>query len=98
MLNTLFLPEIREMLAEGDRDGLRQFCEAIHPAGTAEFMRGLTSEEAWQVLQYADDTTRAEIFLYFKTERQLEIINTSCLLYTSPSPRDQRGSRMPSSA
>ena len=25
-------------------------------------------------------------------------LNTACLLYTSPSPRDQRGSRMPSSA
>ena len=25
-------------------------------------------------------------------------MSTSCLLYTSPSPRDQRGSRMPSSA
>ena len=25
-------------------------------------------------------------------------INKPCLLYTSPSPRDQRGSRMPSSA
>ena len=25
-------------------------------------------------------------------------IHLSCLLYTSPSPRDQRGSRMPSSA
>ena len=25
-------------------------------------------------------------------------INNTCLLYTSPSPRDQRGSRMPSSA
>ena len=24
--------------------------------------------------------------------------NENCLLYTSPSPRDQRGSRMPSSA
>ena len=24
--------------------------------------------------------------------------NEDCLLYTSPSPRDQRGSRMPSSA
>ena len=24
--------------------------------------------------------------------------SASCLLYTSPSPRDQRGSRMPSSA
>ena len=27
-----------------------------------------------------------------------EFINRVCLLYTSPSPRDQRGSRMPSSA
>ena len=26
------------------------------------------------------------------------ISSTICLLYTSPSPRDQRGSRMPSSA
>ena len=25
-------------------------------------------------------------------------LQSSCLLYTSPSPRDQRGSRMPSSA
>ena len=30
-------------------------------------------------------------------ERPEEISN-NCLLYTSPSPRDQRGSRMPSSA
>ena len=29
---------------------------------------------------------------------QLIIKGTTCLLYTSPSPRDQRGSRMPSSA
>ena len=28
----------------------------------------------------------------------LKIIGRACLLYTSPSPRDQRGSRMPSSA
>ena len=30
-------------------------------------------------------------------EIDVEVI-TACLLYTSPSPRDQRGSRMPSSA
>ena len=29
---------------------------------------------------------------------QLALNDESCLLYTSPSPRDQRGSRMPSSA
>ena len=28
----------------------------------------------------------------------LPTLNIDCLLYTSPSPRDQRGSRMPSSA
>ena len=28
----------------------------------------------------------------------LVMLNIFCLLYTSPSPRDQRGSRMPSSA
>ena len=31
-------------------------------------------------------------------KKTAHISNTPCLLYTSPSPRDQRGSRMPSSA
>ena len=31
-------------------------------------------------------------------DRMLPILDGACLLYTSPSPRDQRGSRMPSSA
>ena len=29
---------------------------------------------------------------------ELFVISNACLLYTSPSPRDQRGYRMPSSA
>ena len=33
-----------------------------------------------------------------KISRLKELNNKACLLYTSPSPRDQRGSRMPSSA
>ena len=37
---------------------------------------------------------QAEIFNYIKDE----IENNGCLLYTSPSPRDCRLSRMPSSA
>ena len=32
-----------------------------------------------------------------RVKKEIEDLNT-CLLYTSPSPRDQRGSRMPSSA
>ena len=33
-----------------------------------------------------------------ETGRLAAILVYACLLYTSPSPRDQRGSRMPSSA
>ena len=34
----------------------------------------------------------------FKHKTPQQLLDHSCLLYTSPSPRDQRGSRMPSSA
>ena len=36
--------------------------------------------------------------LYEMLEQGSRILSIACLLYTSPSPRDQRGSRMPSSA
>ena len=36
--------------------------------------------------------------MYRLKEKLLPHLNLLCLLYTSPSPRDQRGSRMPSSA
>ena len=41
------------------------------------------------------------VFKYPKDEKRdyiKRVIGVPCLLYTSPSPRDQRGSRMPSSA
>ena len=43
MTNTLYLPELREMLAENNVAELQEFCVALHPARTAEFMEGLTA-------------------------------------------------------
>lgn len=74
MINTLFLPELREMLAESNSSGLREFCTALHPARTAEFMEGLGSNEAWKVLQHADPNLRAEIFGYFDHDRKLQML------------------------
>jgi magnesium transporter len=74
MTNTLFLPELREMLATGDEAGLREFCTALHPARTVEFMEGLEPAEAWQVLLRADPTTRVELFHYFDQPKQVAIV------------------------
>ena len=46
-------------------------------------------------VQRSLNRSRASVYRYTNTDpRNLN----PCLLYTSPSPRDQRGSRMPSSA
>ena len=49
---------------------------------------------ATQVVTVATERAEQRAKLTPETEEEPE----SCLLYTSPSPRDQRGSRMPSSA
>ena len=76
MNNTLYLPELREMLAENDTAGLTEFCCALHPARTAEFMEGLTAKEAWGVLQYAELSMRTQVFGFFEQVKQIEMIET----------------------
>lgn len=76
MINTLYLPELREMLAETNAAELHEFCEALHPARTAEFMEGLNASETWAVLRHADPNLRREIFIYVAHEKQIEIIET----------------------
>ncbi len=80
MVNTLYLPELREMLAERNSVELREFCTALHAARTAEFMEGLTAAEAWGVLTNADRETRAEIFGYFDRDKQVQIIESGDLV------------------
>ncbi|MDB4338982.1 magnesium transporter [Rubripirellula sp.] len=75
MVNTLFLPEIREMLAEDNRAELEEFCLALNAGRTAEFMEGLDDGEVWNVLQYAKPERRAEIFGYFSDARQVAMLD-----------------------
>ena len=77
-----------------------------HPVETAEYAvaRGIDDEAAfaWWVpytLKKRQAILSAVRTRLRKTTHKYGVeIPTSCLLYTSPSPRDQRGSRMPSSA
>ncbi|HEQ60152.1 MAG TPA: magnesium transporter [Firmicutes bacterium] len=74
--NPLLIPELREMLTDGDAEGLRDFCQAGHPAVIAELISPLAVEEAWAVLCHADAPLRAEIFSHLDEDLQVEIIGT----------------------
>ncbi len=76
MVNVLFLPELREMLKADDLQEMREFCTALNPARTAEFMEGLNHDEAWQILRATDNVRRADIFQHFSLDRQLELLAT----------------------
>ena len=76
MINTLYLPELREMLAAGNAEEMREFCAALHPARTAEFMEGLTADETWSVMQHTELENRVEIFSYFDPDKQHELLTT----------------------
>ena len=72
--------------------------ESISPSYPFNHM---IESESGHVLEM-DDTPNAErLHLYHRSGSRIEFLrdgDMTCLLYTSPSPRDQRGSRMPSSA
>ena len=55
-------------------------------------------EARWPLSHRWTDTSPILPDAAHDSRNQGRVVSLSCLLYTSPSPRDQRGSRMPSSA
>ena len=79
--------------------------------GNSNVVVGLHDEDKWQHFWRMPTQKNDDRPVYYEVEIRnliLEhrvdisevrgIVLSTCLLYTSPSPRDQRGSRMPSSA
>ena len=88
--------ELKQQFERDDETGFRELSQLLH----------LTTTEL-QIPPSDPDTTLPELD---NTRPLVQLTNAAikygdvvifenlCLLYTSPSPRDQRGSRMPSSA
>jgi magnesium transporter len=74
MPHALFSPELREMIAEKDADGLRAFCEHLHPATVAEALDEFTAAEVWEAISPADIRTQAAIFEYLPIAKQIEMV------------------------
>jgi magnesium transporter len=73
-IGAIMTPELRAMLVAGDEAELREFCTAMHPATTAEFMEELSAEEVWRVLAHTEPVRQAVIFDYFSPARQRELV------------------------
>lgn len=75
MPNMLFLPELREMLAEGDDKGLRDVLSELHPATVADFSEGLTVDETWRLLDRGPIDEQAAIFALYPVGKQVEMVS-----------------------
>ena len=81
-------------------DQLRFNEAGLIPAVAQDWLDGAVLMVAWMNRDAIEATLRSGEVHYWSRSRQ-ELWHkgaTSCLLYTSPSPRDQEASRMPSSA
>ena len=82
-------------------------CTVALPPVFSYCMRELMDPSSgWRVVAYTDQAIKTAVYILMDLYYKLRLWSVSphlaralgCLLYTSPSPRDQRGSRMPSSA
>ncbi|MCA9017844.1 MAG: magnesium transporter, partial [Planctomycetaceae bacterium] len=74
MYGRLLLPELQVMLNENDTEGIREFCEALYPAVTAEILEELNSQDVWRVLSCSSPEKQAEIFQFLALPQQIEIV------------------------
>ncbi len=99
---SLILPDVQQMLSEGDLDGLAAVCNVVHPAMLAEILEELEDPQIWSVLDQAETTRRVEIFEYISLRRQSDLVRdldtarlSNLLEWMSADDRVDLLSRMP---
>ena len=85
--------DVAPIMAENHRDALIDDLRTAYGEIGFAYITGHGVDRA--LIDAVFDANRAFHALPFEEKLALKV---DCLLYTSPSPRDQRGSRMPSSA
>ena len=80
-------------------DNAKNKAKEISDSQELKFYAGISGGTKMMIVGSALAAINDDISTYYVNKESLEDSdNLFCLLYTSPSPRDQRGSRMPSSA
>ena len=83
-------------VAPGQRSYVQQYSHVYNKRAAA--LRGELEKAARKAFPGIKIVGRVVQAAEAKGDQRLVVLGTTCLLYTSPSPRDISGSRMPSSA
>jgi len=73
MKNPLILPELRDFIANGDVQSLRDVCEASSPPIVAELIAGLEPGEIWEVLRHSEPDVQAVILSHLEHDTQVAV-------------------------
>ena len=97
--------EMAERMFGGIGGSLRQPNQLMHDLGTAAIFVAKRIDRSPELAAWTSEDMLRRRYRHLHTQKIPDAaivadsgITKACLLYTSPSPRDQRGSRMPSSA
>lgn len=74
MLNPLLLPELRELLADGNDATIEEVLTELHPASLADFSEGLSVEDTWNLLGHAPVERQTEIFGFYPPDKQEQLV------------------------
>lgn len=71
MLGTLLLPEVRELIASGDEETLREILNRWSPADVVELFDALSDEEDLAGIKMMSGPQRARVFEYLDRRSQI---------------------------
>lgn len=72
--NPLLIPDLRQMLRDGEEDALREFFAEFHPASAAEILQDLEPEEGEAVFGLLEPRVRSAVISYLEPEEQVRIV------------------------
>jgi magnesium transporter len=72
--NPLLVPDLRELMRDGETDALRDFFGDLHPATVAEVLEDMEPDEGDTVFALLGPRARAEVMSYLDAETQVRIV------------------------
>ncbi|MFO0887656.1 MAG: magnesium transporter [Isosphaeraceae bacterium] len=72
--NALLIPDLRELLRDGETETVREFLDEFHPARIAEVVEDLGAPDGDEVINLLNPRNRAEALSYLPADEQVRLV------------------------